>query len=707
GPVIPAGSLLARWQSAERPDEKQKFAEEVQKLLVGGPPAAKEHPDAALYRQLASLGGPLFAGARTGAAQSTGKPGAGDAPAPWGIDPAQFGKHPEGSSVDSSSLCLRAPAVVTIKLPADLVAGCELVTAGVLHEATGREGSVQLLVGTSQPEILTALRSDAPVLTTEGSGARARITATFDEFRRWFPAALCYPRIVPVDEAVTLALFHREDEPLKRLMLDDEQSARIDRLWKDLKFVSHEPTELVDAYNQLMEYATQDGDPRLFEHLRKPLNDGAAGFRKFLVEVEPRQLSALVDFAAEAFRRPLASHETEELRGLYAGLRAQDLPHEEALRLTLARMLVSPAFLYRLEQAPSGESAGPVSSWELASRLSYFLWSSLPDRELRETANTGKLVEPDVLVAQARRMLGDAKTRRLAVEFGCQALHIYDFHLLDEKSERHFPSFSTLRGDMYEESIRFLTDLFQRDAPILELWDADHTFLNEALAKHYGVPGVTGAEWRRVDGVRQYGRGGVLGLATTLAKQSGASRTSPILRGNWVSEVLLGERLPRPPKEVPRLPEDETATAGLTVRQLVEKHSIDPRCSTCHARIDPFGFALEGYDAIGRRRDKDLADRPIETRARTQDGVEIDGLDGLRKYLLTARRSAVIRQFCRKLLGYSLGRGVQLSDGPLLDEMQRSLEQHEYRFFAAVEPILRSRQFREIRGRDSQFEDAN
>src|SRR5262249_2824088 len=215
-------------------------------------------------------------------------------------------------------------------------------------------------------------------------------------------------------------------------------------------------------------------------------------------------------------------------------------------------------------------------NWELANRLSYFLFSSLPDRELTEAAAAGRLIDPDVLVAQAGRMLRGPRIRRLATEFACQWLHIYDFEALDEKSERHFPEFAALRGDMYEEAIRFFTDLFQRDASILEIWDADHTFVNEALAKFYEIPGIEGPDWRRVEGARKNSRGGLLGFAATLAKQSGASRTSPILRGNWVSEVLLGEKLPRPPKDVPRLPEDETATEGLTVRQLVERHSSDP-----------------------------------------------------------------------------------------------------------------------------------
>jgi hypothetical protein len=259
---------------------------------------------------------------------------------------------------------------------------------------------------------------------------------------------------------------------------------------------------------------------------------------------------------------------------------------------------------------------------------------------------------------------------------------------------------------MYEESIRFFTDLFQNDGSVLNILDADYLFVNDKLAAHYGVPNVTGAEWRRVDGAKQLGRGGILGLSATLAKQSGASRTSPILRGNWISEVLLGERLPRPPKDVPLLPEDE-ASQTLTMRELVEKHTSDERCAHCHVRIDPFGFSLEHYDAIGRKRDADLGGQAINTRTKVLDGTELDGLEGLRNYLVNTRRDTFLRQFCRKLLGYSLGRGVQLSDEPLLEEMQSKLKKNDYRFSAAVETIVRSPQFREIRGRENQIAEAH
>jgi hypothetical protein len=289
-------------------------------------------------------------------------------------------------------------------------------------------------------------------------------------------------------------------------------------------------------------------------------------------------------------------------------------------------------------------------------------------------------------------MLKDPRVRRLATEFGAQWLHVRDLESLDEKSERHFPTFVSVRGAMQEECVRFFTDMFQRDASVLSLLDADHTFVNAALAQHYGFTGIKGEDWQRVDGIRAKGRGGVLGFAATLAKQSGASRTSPILRGNWFCESLLGERLPRPPKGVPVLPEEPPA--GLTERQLIEKHSSDAACVRCHQRIDPFGFALEGFDAIGRSRD-------ANTIAKLSDGTELNGLNGLRDYLLTTRREDFVRQFCRKLLGYALGRSFMLSDKPLLDEMSARLAAENFRVGAAFETIVQSRQFREVRGRSA------
>jgi hypothetical protein len=723
--VIPAGSLLARWQAAAKPSNKQRLAQAVQQLLQSGPPANADEkdPDVALYRQLSSLGGPIFMRAwpRVAAEHREKSP----ADTRFGVNRARFGKHPDGSTIEAASLCVQAPSVIEVRLPADLAAGTEFVTVGSLDPKVGHEGSVQLEVLASKPEKTSGLlpisvtdkrmnstwtdnkhklSETTPLIVNEGSAARIRVAASFERFRSVFPVALCYTKIVPVDEVVTLTLYYREDEALQRLMLSDAETRYLDRLWNELHFLSRDALKSVDALAQLLEYATQDADPKVFEPLGKPFNDRAAAFKKSLLAAEPRQIDALVAFAGRAYRRPLTDADGSELRSLYRKLRKQGLSHEEAFQLALARIFVSPDFLYRREAAPAGSDPTPVSDWELASRLSYFLWSSQPDAELRAAAAKATLHNPDVLAKQSRRLLADPRIRRLATEFACQWLHIYDFNSLSEKSEKVFPEFTELRGDMYEESIRFFTDFFQNDGSVIGMLESDHTFVNDRLARFYGIPTAANEHgWRRVEDVRRYGRGGILALATTLAKQSGASRTSPILRGNWVSEVLLGEKLPKPPKDVPRLPESETGTEGFTVRQLIERHRSDARCSSCHVKFDPFGFALEDFDAIGRFRNRDLAGRPVDTKTKLPDGTPIDGLAGLRDYLAVTRRTTFVHQFCRKLLGYALGRGVQLSDEPLLAEMQQRLAANNYRISVAIQTILESRQFLAIRGRDSKI----
>jgi hypothetical protein len=518
-----------------------------------------------------------------------------------------------------------------------------------------------------------------PIIVGDSSPARMRFEQGFEDFRRLFPMALCYTRIVPVDEVVTLTLFHREDDHLRRLILSDAEIRELDRLWKELFFVGETPLKQVDAYEQIYQYATQDRPDLVkeFAPLRGLIKKAADEFKNQQTAADPAQRQAVIELAARAWRRPLTE---QEIAGL------KQFPP----RLMLTRVLTSPAFLYRGEKAP--ERMGPVSDWELGTRLSYFLWSSLPDEELRRLADAGKLHDPDVLAAQARRMLKDDRIRRLATEFGCQWLQVRDVGTLNEKSERHFPTFAAVREDMQEEVTRFFIDLFQNNGSVLQLLDADHTFVNKRLADHYGLK-ITGTDWQRVEGLRDKGRGGILGFGATLAKHSGASRTSAILRGTWVSEVVLGDKLPKPPKGVPVLPDE--APAGLTERQLIERHSRDVSCVGCHKRIDPYGFALEGFDAIGRS-------RPADTMTRLPDGTSINGLGDLRDYILNHHGGDFLKQFSLKLLGYALGRSVQLSDQPLLDAMVKS---DGHRVADLVERIARSRQFREIRGRGSEQTD--
>jgi hypothetical protein len=527
-------------------------------------------------------------------------------------------------------------------------------------------------------------------------------------FRDLFPAALCYSKIVPVDEVVTLTLYHREDEALRRLVLNDEEAAELDRLWDELHFVSRDALALVDAYEQLWQYATQDADPSAFEPLRQPILDRAEQFRHLEIEVQPLHLAAVVSFCADAFRRPLTREEEDEIRLLYQQIRAADVDHDAAIRLLVARILVSPAFLYRMEQG-----AGPVraiadgevhmrrlSDHELAVRLSFFLTSSPPDKLLREAAARGELSDGTGLQDHVTRLLASEQMRNMAMEFACQWLQVYDFSAHDEKSESVFPEFAPLREAMYEEAIRYWVNLIHEDRSLLELFFADYAIVNGQLAAHYGIEidsepvrnTVQESDgWVRVDVGSDGSRGGVLTMAAILAKQSGASRTSPILRGNWVSEVLLGDKLPRPPLNVPVLP--ETAPPGLNERQLIEQHSSDPACAKCHLKIDPFGFAMEGYDAIGRKRDAANHD----TSTVLFDGTKVGDISDLKRYLITQRRDDVVRQFCRKLLGYALGRAVQLSDQPLLDRMAAELATNDYRVSHAIQAIVHSEQFRHVR----------
>ncbi len=696
---IPKGSSLDRWRERPTRVERDKFAQDVQVLLTQPLSEKRDGPDAALYQQLTSLDGPLL-GRLDFARLAAEIKAKGESQA----SPHAFGTHPSGRPLDPTSLLAGASEIIEMRLPADLASGREFVVTASQADA---EGSAQARVVIGSGPIAPGLAAGLPILVRDQSQAKRHVQKSFDEFRRIFPAALCYSKIVPIDEVVTVVLFHRDDEALSRLMLDESEHRSLDRLWDELRYVSQDALRVQEAYGQFMEYVTQDGDVRIFEPLRKPIKARSEQFKKRLIDTEPAHLNALVDFAPKAYRRPLTKDEAAGLRALYAHLRKGDLDHEAAFRLTLARVLMAPSFLYRAEQPAESAEPKPVSDWELASRLSYMFWSSMPDDELRRLATEGRLHEPAVMAAQTRRMLKDAKVRSFATEFACQWLDIRGFDIHNEKSEQVFPQFAALRGPMYEESVRFFVDLFGRDGSLLDVLDADHTFVNEALAKHYGIPGVTGPDWRRVDGVKALGRGGILGMSTLLSKQAGASRTSPILRGNWLSEMLLGEKLPKPPKNVPLLPESELDTNGLTMRQVTEKHRAIESCSKCHDRIDPFGFALEAFDAIGRRRINDLAGRPIDTKVRLKDGTEFADISGLRDYVLSHRRDEFVKHFCRKLLGYSLGRSVQLSDEPLLAEIRAKLAANQYHIEAAIIAVVESPQFRLRRGLESPLDQEN
>lgn len=619
------------------------------------------------------------------------------------LEESEFGRHPGAENFEPTSLLLDGSAAIEVRLPGPLVSGRTFVVDAQLDGELSPDTIVRLFVRKEPnlPQFHRGLgwryREPAAertlLIVRDEDALRAQITRAADAFRSVFPARVVYPGLIVRDSAVTLERFHRGDSLLSRLMLEPAEDQQLERLWKKLHFVSGDALQVWNSLSLLTK-----GEMAPYEKFRPELKRRADETRQNRLDAEPKHLDALVDFAARAFRRPLEDQEQVSLRDLYHSLRGQELPHDEAFRAVLARVFVSPQFLYRIERPATGSQAAAVSDRELATRLSYFLWSTTPDTELRQAAAAGRLSDPVVLTHQVQRMLSDPRVRSLAVEFGTQWLAVRSFDAFQGKNAELFPVFDEhLRQAMYEESILFFDDLFRTDRSIWRLIDADYTFLNATLAAHYGIPGVEGEHFRRVDGVKKNGRGGILGLASVLSKHSGASRTSPVLRGNWVAETLLGERLPRPPDGVPELPDAED-TADLTIRQLVEKHAELAQCASCHRKIDPLGFALEGYDTIGRVRQSDLGGRSVDAQARLEDGTEFQGIDGLRNYLLTDRKPELVRQFCRKLLGYALGRRVILSDRKLLEEMAAALEKNDGRVSAAILTIVRSRQFRYIRG---------
>ena len=429
------------------------------------------------------------------------------------------------------------------------------------------------------------------------------------------------------------------------------------------------------------------------------------------INAEPHQLQALADLAQRAYRRPLADTEREELFGFYRRLRADEqLTHEEALQDAFVSVLMSPAFCYRLDLAAADGNRRPLTDYELANRLSYFLWSSLPDNELWNCAATGSLHDANVLKAQVQRMLQDARIRGLAVEFGGNWLDFRRFENHNAVDRDRFPGFTNdLRQALFEEPVRFFVDLVQHDRSVLDFLEAQHTLVNPVLARHYGMPvdELAVDQWWRVDEAANYQRGGLLPMAVFHTQNAPGQRTSPVKRGYWVVRRLLGERIPPPPPTVPELPADEAQLGELTLRDVLAKHREHKACAACHDRFDALGLVFEGFGPIGETRTKDLGGRMVDVRATFPNGSDGSGLDGLRHYLREHRQEEFLDNLCRKLLSYALGRTLLPSDDELIETLRRQLAANDNRLGVLIEMIVASPQFLNKRGRQEYVEGMN
>ncbi len=410
-------------------------------------------------------------------------------------------------------------------------------------------------------------------------------------------------------------------------------------------------------------------------------------------EERPCAERILARLARRAYRRPIASDDLSALMAMYEK-GSEWGGFERGIEQAVRALLVSPSFLFRIERDPDGAKPGsvfPVSDIELASRLSFFLWSSLPDDELMASAEQGLLSDPEELERQARRMLQDLRARALVENFAGQWLELRKVASA-KPDELLFPSFNAdLRFAMRRETELFFWDILRNDRSVLDLLDSDRTFLNERLAEHYGLPGVHGPQFREVH-LADSRRGGLLGQGSILTVTSYPNRTSVVIRGKWVLENLFGMPPPPPPPDIPELEESAPEEKKLPLRELMALHSRSPTCASCHVRMDPIGFALENYDAIGRWRKMD-GDVPIDPSGSLPGGVTFEGPSELKRVFKTSFRDAFVKTVAEKLLTYALGRGLEYYDRPTVRGIAREAERSQFRLANMVVSVTKSMPF--------------
>jgi len=404
-----------------------------------------------------------------------------------------------------------------------------------------------------------------------------------------------------------------------------------------------------------------------------------------------RVLSTLV---ARAYRRPSTDADVDALLPFYKAGRAE-ANFDLGIQRALERLLVSPQFLYRIERDPVGVAKGStyrISDLELASRLSFFLWSSIPDDELRDLAANRQLINPQVLAQQVKRMLADPRSESMVDNFAAQWLFLRDVELKDPDLLLFRDFDQTLRRSFERETELFLDSILRENRSVVDLLTANYTFVNERLAQHYGIPNVQGSYFRKITFPEGSPRGGLLGQGSILTLTSYPTRTSPVLRGKYVLENLLASAPPPPPADVPALKTEGSAPGEtLSMREAMQLHRASPVCAGCHARMDPIGLALENFDAVGRWRDRD-AGKPLDVAGVFPNGTRFEGAAGLKK-VLAADPERFVNTVAEKLLMYAVGRNLQYYDAPAVRTIVRDSAAKNYTFESLVMGVVNSAPF--------------
>jgi len=410
-----------------------------------------------------------------------------------------------------------------------------------------------------------------------------------------------------------------------------------------------------------------------------------------LTRTDTAAREVLTGFTERAWRRPIGDDEVDKLMTMFERGRERGDSFDVSMRLAVKAVLISPHFLFLAEPEPGDAGVHRLADVPLASKLSYFIWSSMPDQELMSLAVQGQLQDTNIYRAQIRRMMKDPKADALGERFALQWLDLEKLGDDVKPDATKYPQFdSALAIAMKQEVTTYFNNLIRNDRSLLELIDSDYTFVNARLAELYGLDDVTGDAFERVQ-LADANRGGILGMAGIHALTSFPLRTSPVLRGRWVLEALLGDKIPPPPPEVPALDEAKMNTDGLTLRRQLEIHRENPDCAGCHDKMDPLGFGLENFDVMGQWRTEDHGN-PLDTTGTLPTGETYEGPAGLKKVLL-AQKNKIMRHLARKMTGFAFGRELNKFDGCVIDQAMEALEQNDYRATVLIEAIAMSYPF--------------
>lgn len=605
-------------------------------------------------------------------------------------------KFPDGKPLKSTAadeikrgFYVEAPALLAFKLPT----GAKSFHAKFgMEESAGDKGSVQVYAKDEAIPFPTGKHTHSHFYRGPGHFG-------VEEAKKWwgiYSSLVGYGKSAGAKEMIDVSLSDEDRDRLNAVTREVEYAKRTP-IKEFFDFIAkkkhgHLLTTEKEALPALTDLTNASAPKELSDADQEKWNELRQKAEVFHDEMNGRVKEALFAFAGQAFRRPISKADARMIEDTYDRSMAATDDFQKAAQLTIQGLLTRPQFLFRMEDERIGRSAQKVDDYAMANRLSYYLWSSMPDETLLQLAKEGRLQDDKVLEQQVRRMLEDPKSISLAQEFASQWLGFRKILAEKEPDTELFPAYTKdLKDAMYQEAVLTFDDLVKNDRSVMEIVDSKTTFLNEALAKHYGISGIKGDEMRKVElNTRQ--RGGFPTMGGVLVATSYPNRTSPVIRGQWVLEALIGGKVPPPPDGV-EIDKAKLSDKSLTKKQRFASHSTNPSCAICHDRLDPYGFALENYDAIGRYRTKE-GDQPIDATALVKGGPKLEGLAGLKQYLKSEKRDAFLHQMAQKSLGFALGRSLEYYDEQVIRTAVKNLKANEHRFSALATTIVQSYPFR-------------